>query len=140
MGRFLLVYFGFTHCQVVCPRSLKKLSAILQRLGAEAMQITPLYITVDPERDTPERMRTYLETNGYPFIGLTGKSDRIDAAKAAFRVFAERKSEGADHPDGYSVPHTAIAYLMSPTGQYVDHYTDSIEESEIYLRIQHALS
>lgn len=138
-GAFLLVYFGFTHCRVVCPRSLAKLSKVLERLGAAADRITALYVSVDPARDTPEVMRAYLEA-GYPqFTGLTGSQEQVDAAKKAFRVFAERKAD-ADDPDGYAVPHSAISYLMGPDGRYCDHFTDAVEEEKIADRIGHALA
>src|SRR5690242_10425521 len=78
-GKHLLVYFGFTHCRVVCPRALTKLSAALDALGSLATKIQPLYVTVDPERDTPERMREFLQN--YPaFLGLTGSRGQIDEA------------------------------------------------------------
>jgi protein SCO1/2 len=129
-GRYLLVYFGFTHCKVVCPRSLSKLSSVLARLGDAASTVTPLYITVDPARDIPEVMRSYLEQSYPRFTGLTGTEAEIEAAKQSFRVFAERKSDDED-PDGYVVPHTAIAYLMSPDGAYLAHFTDAAAEDTV---------
>lgn len=138
-GSFLLIYFGFTHCRVVCPRSLAKLSCALDRLGNSADRITPLYVTVDPARDTPEVMRAYLEASYPKFIGLTGSQEQIDAAKKAFRVFAERKADPQD-PDGYAVPHSAISYLMGPDGSYCDHFTDAVEEDKIAERISNALT
>ena len=138
-GSFKLVYFGFTHCRVVCPRSLTKLSRALDALGKQADSIKALYVTVDPARDTPQRMRDHL-THNYPrFTGLTGSQDDIDAAKKAFRVFAERKADPAD-PDGYAVPHSAISYLMSPDGQYCTHFLDALDEHEIIAGILNALS
>ncbi len=133
-GRFLLVYFGFTHCRVVCPRALAKLSSTLDRLGRPANQIEALYITVDPARDTPEVMKAYLDAQFPRFTGLTGSTEQIEAAKRAFRVFAERKADDED-PDGYSVPHTAIAYLMGPDGSYRDHFLDGLNEEAIASRI-----
>ena len=133
-GSFLLVYFGFTHCRVVCPRSLTRLSLVLETLGDTAKRIVPLHITVDPERDTPQVMRQHLETSYPRFTGLTGSSDQIDAAKKAFRVFAERKADDED-PDGYVVPHTAISYLIGPDGSYRDHYTDAVQDEQMITRI-----
>ena len=129
-GSYLLVYFGFTHCKVVCPRSLAKLSRVLDLLGDRAENVVPLYVTVDPERDTPEVMRSYLAQNHPRFLGLTGPEDKIASAKKAFRVFAEWKGDETA-PDGYVVPHTAIAYLMDPDGQHLDHFIDSLDEREI---------
>lgn len=138
LGSYLLVYFGFTHCKVVCPRSLAKLSVVLDSLGDDASKITALYITVDPARDTPAVMRAYLESNHPRFTGLTGSQEQIDLAKKAFRVFAERKRDAAA-PDGYVVPHSAIAYLMGPDGSYVDHFVDSLDQKEIATRLSAAI-
>ena len=134
-GRFVLIFFGFTHCQVVCPRALSRLLAVLERLGPPADHFHALYITVDPERDTPEVMRTFLE-KAYPrFAGLTGSRAAIDVAKRAFRVFAERRPDPQE-PDGYIVPHTAISYLLDPHGQYAAHFTDAVDESTMTDRLR----
>lgn len=133
-GGFQLVYFGFTSCRVVCPRALGKLSSILDSLGDKADAIKPLYITVDPARDTPEVMRRYLES-GYPrFTGLTGPESAIEEAKASFRVFAQRKADALD-PDGYQIAHTAIAYFLGQDGEYLDHFSDATAEEQIIARI-----
>lgn len=131
LGFYLLVYFGFTNCKVVCPRSLAKLSSALDRVGELSARVKPLYVTVDPARDTPAAMKAYLEVRFPRFTGLTGSEEEIKAAKSAFRVFAERK--GLD--DDYTVPHTAIAYLMSPTGSYLDHFPDSVDEETVVDRM-----
>lgn len=137
-GRWMLVYFGFTHCRVVCPRSLAKLSAVLDTLGANAAHIAPLYITVDPARDTAAVMKAWLAEYHPNFTGLTGTQGQIDEAKAAFRVFAERKAD-ADDPDGYAVPHTAIAYLIDPISRYRAHFVDTIDHDTIAARITAAI-
>jgi protein SCO1/2 len=132
-GRYMLVYFGFTHCRLICPRALGVLSAALDRFDV-GESIAPLYITVDPMRDTPDVMKAYLSSNYPRFTGLTGTADQIDAAKRAFRVFAERKPDAED-PDGYAVPHTAISYLIGPDGTYRAHFVDGTDEAVIATRI-----
>ena len=133
-GRWLLVFFGFTHCKVVCPRALRKLSAVIDALGARADELHPLYITVDPDRDTPAALREFLRP--YPhYTGLTGSVDAIEQAKGEFRVFARRKDD-PDDPDGYSVPHSAITYLISPDGEYVAHFPDALASGEIIERLR----
>lgn len=138
-GQWLLVYFGFSHCKVICPRSLAKLSAALDALGADAARITALCITIDPARDTPLAMKQWLSSDYPNFIGLTGSSIQIEEAKAAFRVFAERKPD-ADAPDGYTIPHTAIAYLIDPAGHYRMHFLDSVDGKTITDRIRDIIS
>jgi protein SCO1/2 len=133
-GAFALVFFGFTHCRVVCPRALARLSSVLDRLGPLADEIRPLYITVDPDRDSPAVMRKFLAEQAPRFTGLTGSSEQIAAAKAAFRVFAERRSD-SDDPDGYIVPHTAITYVLNPAGDCVAHFEDSIPEEDVLRRL-----
>lgn len=136
-GRFVLLFFGFTHCRVVCPRALAKLSGVLDALGQSADRIQPLYITVDPERDTPDVMRAFLQT--YPrFTGLTGSREQIDEVKRSFRVFAERAVD-PDDKDGYAVPHTAITYLLDANGNFVTHFTDALPPEEFGARLRRFL-
>jgi protein SCO1 len=129
-GSWLLVQFGFTSCRVVCPRALAKLTAALDRLGDDARRVRPLYVTVDPDRDTPAVMKAFLTTSYPRFTGLTGTAEQIEAAKAAFRVFARRRADPQD-PDGYAVPHTAITYLVDPDGRLARHWPDTADAATI---------
>lgn len=133
-GRWLLVFFGFTNCKVICPRNLAKLSVVLERIGAHADLIVPLYITVDPDRDTPERMKTWLGEHFPRFTGLTGDRAAIDAVRLGFRVFAQRRVL-PDGEDGYDVPHTALTFLIDPHGRYRAHFSESLDEQVIADRI-----
>ncbi|MEU5629718.1 MULTISPECIES: SCO family protein [Streptomyces] len=136
-GRWPLVFFGFTHCKMVCPRAMSRLSAVLDELGEIADKLHPLYITVDPDRDTPAVLRDFLRA--YPrFTGLTGLAIDVEQAKREFRVFARRRDD-PDDPDGYSVPHTAITYLLTPQGEYAAHFPDSLDPAEITARLRHFL-
>jgi protein SCO1/2 len=126
----MLVLFGFTHCQVVCPQALSRLSDVLAKIGeARAARVQPLYI-VDPDRDSPKVMKAFLAANYPLFTGLTGTTEQIEGAKNAFNVFARRKVDPAA-PDGYVVSHTAITYLLDPAGSYVTHWTDAVDTDEI---------
>lgn len=138
-GKFLLIYFGFTHCRVVCPRTLTKLTGALDRIGDKAASIAPVFVSVDPQRDSPEVMKDYLEAKFPRFLGLTGSATETEEAKKAFRVFAERRAD-PDDPDGYAVPHTAIAYLMGPDGGYRDHFADVVGEETVAQRLTAAVS
>jgi protein SCO1 len=134
-GRFMLIYFGFTHCRAVCPRALARLSGALAALGEFADRIQPLYITVDPVRDTSAVMKAYLQDRYPRFTGLTGTRDQTDRAKQTFRVFAERAADPED-PSGYAMPHSALTYLMGPDGKYVTHFSDTIDQNTLVGRLK----
>lgn len=141
LGDWLLVAFGFTSCRVVCPRALSKLSEALDDLDAHspiASRVRPLYISVDPERDTPAVMRAFLEASYPRFTGLTGTPEQIEAAKRAFRVFARRRPDPED-PDGYAVPHTAITYFVDPDGALAHHWPDTADASTVAADLAAAL-
>jgi protein SCO1 len=139
LGRWMLVFFGFTHCKEVCPRALARISGVLDDLGALADKVQPLYLTVDPERDSPQVMRAFLEP-AYPlFTGLTGTEEQVEAAKKAFHVFARRKHDPYD-ADRYDVPHTAITYLLDPTGICRRHYPDSQDVQAVTADLRNVLS
>jgi protein SCO1 len=131
-GFYRLVYFGFTHCKVVCPRNLAKLSSALKAIGERADLIRPLYITVDPQRDTADAMRLFLRD--YPrFTGLTGSPEEIEQAKRSFRVFAGKVS---DRETDYAVPHSSITYLMDRDGSYLEHFLDSMPAERLAQRLR----
>jgi protein SCO1/2 len=115
-GRPFLVYFGYTHCPDVCPTELARISDILSKMGDKA--IPTLFITVDPERDTPKVMQDYVSSFNPAVIGLSGSSQAVEATEKTFRVFARK---GQKQPDGdYSMDHSSIVYLMDKTGAFVE--------------------
>ena len=136
-GRYVLLFFGFTHCRVVCPTALALLTGALNRLGDAADKIQPLYVTVDPDRDTPEVMRQFLHEKYPRFLGLTGSATEIAAAKNDFKVFAQKKLDEAE-PGGYSVPHTAFTFILDTKGDYLGHFANGATEGEIVERL-HAI-
>jgi protein SCO1/2 len=122
-GRHMLIFFGFTHCPDICPAELQVISQSLDALGADADKVVPIFVTVDPERDTPEVMGEYVKNFGTRFVGLTGSPEAIAEAAKAYRViFSQFEYKGQDGKYGYSVDHTTLAYLMSPEGEYVTHF------------------
>jgi cytochrome oxidase Cu insertion factor (SCO1/SenC/PrrC family) len=116
-GRWQLVFFGFTYCPDICPTTLAYLARVLDLLGDQADRVAPLFITVDPARDTPEVMAAFVAAFHPRLIGLTGTDDEIAAAAKAFRVYYERMDQ-ADAPDGYLMAHAGYLYLMSPAGRF----------------------
>ncbi|WP_406636557.1 SCO family protein [Amycolatopsis sp. WGS_07] len=126
-GNHLLVFFGFTNCQTVCPPALARLDRVLDELCDHADQVRALYVTVDPERDTPEVLHAFLSARHPRITGLTGPASEIEAMKKAYHVHASR----VDTPDGYRMPHSAFTYLMGPDGEYLTHFTDLVDSKDI---------
>lgn len=113
-GEWLIVFFGFTHCPDFCPTTLFQLNKTLERLGTKAENVRVLFITVDPERDTPEMLAAYLRPLGPKFIGATGSTQQIEAATRAFRTYSRKQPAS---PDGsYSVDHSTQLYVVDPGG------------------------
>ncbi len=111
-GEPAILYFGFTHCPDVCPTTMLTLAEALEQPGAP--DVRTVLISVDPERDTPEAMRAYVATDGFPaeLVGLTGSRAQIEAAKRAFRVYAERAPVAGAPADVYNVDHTSLVYVI----------------------------
>ena len=115
-GRPFLVYFGYTHCPDVCPTELAHISDILTKMGDKA--IPALFITVDPDRDTPKIMQDYVSSFNPAIVGLSGSPQAVQAAEKTFRVFARK---GEKQPDGdYSMDHSSVVYLMNKNGAFVE--------------------
>jgi protein SCO1 len=115
-GKSFLVFFGFTHCPDVCPTTLFEISELLRNLGPEADHTAALFISVDPERDTPAALKDYLSSFDPHLRGLTGSAAAVDAVTKAYRVYYRKVPlEGGD----YTMDHTAIVYLMDKEGRFV---------------------
>ena len=115
-GRPHLVFFGFTHCPDVCPTTLYELSTIFDELGDDAGKIEVIFISVDPERDTPQSMADYVSSFGPQFTGLTGTKEEIAAVAKDFKVYYRKVPlEGND----YTIDHTAVVYLFNRRGEFV---------------------
>jgi protein SCO1/2 len=113
-GKWLLVFFGFTSCPDVCPTTLNQVAQVMDRLGPLADQVQPLFITVDPARDTPAVLAQYTAAFGPRIVGLTGTPEQIAAAAKAYRVYYAKVDQGSD----YTMDHSAILYVMRPDGKY----------------------
>lgn len=114
-GKWHLVFFGYTHCPDICPTALNDLSLAFDQLGAEAKQIDIVFISIDPERDTPAVLKSYVQSFSGPIVGLTGTSAEVAAAAKAYQVYY------AKHPSadgGYDMDHSAVIYLMDPEGRF----------------------
>jgi protein SCO1 len=129
-GRYMLIFFGFTHCPDICPAELQVVAQALEQLGDKAKKVVPIFITLDPERDTPEAMANYVKSFGPNFVGLTGSPEAIAAAAKAYRV-AYSKVENKESAGDYSVDHSALVYLMDPEGRYVTHFSYGLSADQM---------
>jgi cytochrome oxidase Cu insertion factor (SCO1/SenC/PrrC family) len=121
-GRYMLIYFGYTFCPDVCPATLGVMSDAMQKLG-DPKRIVPIFITIDPARDKPAVLKTYLKSFGPAFVGLTGSDKALGDAARAYRVYF------AKHPlpgGGYAMDHSSTIYLMGPDGKFVTYYDETI--------------
>ncbi len=137
-GRWMLVFFGYTNCPEDCPLTLQKMASALDALGPLADRIAPLFITVDPAHDTPDRLAGYLANFGSRIIGLTGSSDEIAAAAKAYRVYyspVEHEQSGVDLVD-----HTTLLYLMNPSGALVVLVRPTISADQLAAALRARLS
>jgi protein SCO1/2 len=115
-GHYMLVYFGYTRCPDVCPTSLEKATRALQRLGDRAKAIVPVFVTIDPERDTPKVLADYLSNFHPGFVGLTGRPDEIRHMAGLYHVvYGKYKAPGSADE---TVFHSSFFYLMGPDGRY----------------------
>jgi protein SCO1/2 len=115
-GRPFLVFFGYTHCPDICPTTLFEISEVMKALGKDADRTRALFITIDPERDTPAALKDYLSNFDPHLRGLTGDRAAVDAALKAYRVYAKK----IPLKDGdYTMDHTAVVYLMDKDGRFV---------------------
>jgi protein SCO1 len=120
-GRVMLVFFGFTHCPDICPAELQVMSATLDALGPKGADVVPIFITLDPERDTPEVMGDYVKNFGSRFVGLTGSPEAIAAVAKAYHVAYSKYQPGGTASD-YSIDHSAFVYVMGKDGEYLTHF------------------
>jgi protein SCO1 len=116
-GKWSAVFFGFTYCPDICPTTLFEMAQVETLLGGEADKLQTVFVSVDPERDTPKQVAAYVANEGFPkrIVGLTGSPQQVDQAAKAYRAYYQKQGEGAD----YLVNHASFTYLMSPKGRFV---------------------
>lgn len=129
LGKYALVYFGFTNCPDVCPNDMKKIADTLKLTDKDrAAKLLPVFITVDPERDDPKTVKTYTDLFDDRIVGLTGKENNLRAVRDGYKVYAAK----ADQPDGtHMMNHSAYIYLMGPDGKFIDIFDPSESAPDI---------
>lgn len=139
LGKWLLIYFGYTYCPDVCPTTLNQIGEALSRLGTLADQVTPIFITIDPARDTPRVMGRYVKSFGPSFVGLTGTAAQIARVAREFRVYVKKEPTGKG-PDDYLMDHSSIIYVMDPKGHYVTILSGEAKPGQIADRLRALIS
>jgi protein SCO1 len=129
-GKWLLVYFGYTFCPNSCPTMLLDIAAALKDLGPDAAKVQPLFITIDPQRDTPQVMQQYTQSFDPRILGLIGTPDQIAAAAHEFGVYYVRHSTGSGVND-YVMDHSTYLYVMDPEGKFVRAFHGDISGDRI---------
>jgi cytochrome oxidase Cu insertion factor (SCO1/SenC/PrrC family) len=138
-GRHMLIYFGYTYCPDFCPMSLSNMSQALDLLPPkQAEQVVPIFITVDPERDTVAQLAEYAPLFHPRLVALTGSPEATKAAAQAYRVYFAKA--GDQDSDAYLMDHSTFIYLMGPDGRYVRHFAHNAAAEEIAAAIKAAIA
>ena len=136
-GKWSLVYFGYTHCPDACPTALNDISIALEDLGAKRDAVRPVFITVDPERDTSETLKAYVASFDAPILALTGTLEQVAQAAKAYRVYyAKHPEAGGD----YSMDHSSVIYVMDPEGRFTASFTHESTPEQIAERLKKLLA
>ncbi len=133
LGKYMLVYFGYTFCPDVCPTSLQVMVDALEALGPDAEKVVPVFFTIDPERDTAEVLKEYVIQFHPRLVGLTGPEEAVKAAVKSYRVYrakvTDEETKGEDKD--YLMDHTSITYLMGPDGKFIKHFAHGYEPAKM---------
>jgi cytochrome oxidase Cu insertion factor (SCO1/SenC/PrrC family) len=127
-GKLMLIYFGYTYCPDVCPTELQTMSDAIDRLGPKGDAVQPIFVTVDPARDTPEQLKSYAENFHPRLLALTGSAEQIAQVARAYKVFYQPVKQG----DGdYLMDHSSIVYLMDREGHYLAHFGGNLNAEQM---------
>ena len=136
-GKWQLIFFGYTHCPDACPTALNDIAIALDQLGPKREAVRSVFITVDPERDTPEVLKEYVTSFDAPILALSGSPEEIARAAKAYRVYyAKHPEPGGD----YSMDHSSVIYVMDPEGRFTASFTHQSTPEEIAERLKKLLA
>ena len=136
-GKWSLVFFGFTYCPDYCPTTLGVLNAVQEKMGDKAKDLQIVFISIDPERDTPQMLKDYLSSDGFPdgVIGLTGTPEQTAQVAKEYRAFYQKVGEG----EGYTRNHSLTVYLMGPDGKFRSAVAHDLGPSRTATLIENAM-
>ncbi|MBT5240490.1 MAG: SCO family protein [Rhodospirillaceae bacterium] len=138
LGHYSLIYFGFTYCPDICPMTLQTVADAIEILpGQKGESVQPIFITLDPKRDTVETMSAYVSNFHSSMIGLTGTQDQVQKAADAYRVFFREAPIGED--GDYTIDHSGFLYLMNRGGRYIDHFGKDVTMEDLSARLRELL-
>jgi protein SCO1/2 len=135
-GSFQIIAFGYTYCPDICPTTLAEMSLVMKRLGELSERLQPIFVTVDPERDTPAKLSRYTAFFHPRIIGLTGSPALVRRVADNFKVRYEKYYEPGGDPKNYSVDHSAGMYLLGPDGKFVAKFAYATPVSEVTERVR----
>lgn len=137
-GHYTIYFFGYTFCPDVCPTELQVLTAALKELGPDGSKITPVFVSIDPERDKPKIIGEYVANFDSRLVGLTGTPEQLAAMARAFHVFY-KKVPNAKDPQNYDMDHSSILYLMGPDGKFAKHFPYTTDAKALALELKSVL-
>lgn len=131
LGQWVLIYFGFTHCPDICPEELEKMGNVVDTIHRNSLvpDLQPVFISIDPDRDSPTEVKKYLSDFHPNLIGLSGDREQIETASRAFRVYYSAGPKDVD--DDYIVDHTVIMYLLNPDGEFCEYFGQNKSAGEV---------
>lgn len=136
-GRWMLVYFGYTYCPDICPTTLQTIASAMGTLGPDAAKVVPIFVTIDPARDTPKVLAAYVKLFDPRLVGLTGTAAQIAAVAHAYHVYYAR--EPGSSAKSYAMDHSSFIYLMDPQGRFVTLFRPDSTAGQIAAAIDHRL-
>jgi protein SCO1/2 len=139
-GRWMLIFFGYTFCPDVCPTNLSTVAQALDLLGPEAEKIVPIFVSVDPGRDTPAKLKEFVPLFHPRLVGLTGTQEQVVDAARKFRVYYNKVPQAGGGPDDYLMDHGAITYLMGPDGTFRTHFAHGSPPEQMAARLKEVMA
>lgn len=136
-GKYMLVFFGFSHCKSICPVGLSILVSAVNKLEELEDEVVPVFITIDPERDSPERLAGFVKLFDPKLIGLTGDLRETDAAAKSYRAYYGKTED--ESGGSYSYDHSSIIYMIGKQGEYISHFSSTIGAEEIAAKVKNLI-